>query len=75
MLAILADRWQNAEHYRDCFEILARAIGPSPGYLDPSARQELAQLTEKVNEAGIHRHVNTMLWEMAAPVEGDAMEI
>lgn len=67
MLAILADRWQNAEHYRDCFEVVARAIPRStrPGYLEQDTRAELAELAEKVNEAGVHRHVTTMLWEMA----------
>lgn len=68
VLAILADRWQNAEHYRDCFEVLARAILRSsrPGYLEREAREELVDLTEKVVEAGIHRHVTTMLWEMSS---------
>jgi hypothetical protein len=78
VLAILADRWQNAEHYRDCFEILARAIARSsrPGYLDRAAREELAELTEKVVEAGIHRHVMTMLWEMpSAPSVDEEMNL
>lgn len=78
VLAILADRWQNAEHYRDCFEVLARAIPRSsrPGYLEREAREELADLTEKVVEAGVHRHVTTMLWEMASSEdERDEMDI
>ncbi|KAG9245762.1 hypothetical protein BJ878DRAFT_500122 [Calycina marina] len=75
VLAILADRWKNAEHYRDCFEVLARAIGPIPGFLDPGAKQELAVLTEKVTETGIHRHVTTMLWEMVLSVADEDMEI
>lgn len=78
VLAILADRWQNAEHYRDCFEVLARAIPRSsrPGYLSREVREELADLTEKVVEAGVHRHVTTMLWEMASlDVESDVMDI
>jgi len=76
VLAILADRWQNAEHYRDCFEVLARAMGPEPGYLDEGKRGELVELTQKVTEAGIHRHVATMLWEMASlSPRGDTMEL
>jgi len=67
VLAILADRWQNAEHYRDCFEVLARAIPRSErvGVLEAEARRELSGLMGKVVEAGVHRHVETMLWEMA----------
>jgi len=39
-------------------------------------REELADLTEKVVEAGVHRHVTTMLWEMASlDVESDVMDI
>jgi hypothetical protein len=73
VLAILADRWQNAEHYRDCFEVLARALPRSarPGLLERETREELAELTEKVNEAGVHRHVTTMLWEMASRGGGE----
>ena len=72
VLAILADRWQNAEHYRDCFEVLARAIPRSErvGALEAEARRELRGLMGKVVEAGVHRHVETMLWEMAGR-EGD----
>jgi hypothetical protein len=68
VLAILADRWQNAEHHRDFFEVLARAVPRSsrPGYLGREAREELADLTEKVVEAGVHRHVTTMLYKMAS---------
>ena len=77
VLAILADRWQNAEHYRDCFEVLARAIPRCSrlGSLEREAREELAELTEKVNEAGSHRHVTTMLWEMATQSSIEDMEI
>ena len=72
VLAILADRWQNAEHYRDCFEVLARAIPRSErvGVLEAEARRELRALMGKVVEAGVHRHVEAMLWEMAGG-EGD----
>ena len=77
VLAILADRWQNAEHYRDCFEVVARAIPRSarPGYLEQETRAELAELAEKVNEAGVHRHVTTMLWEMATQDGVEEMHI
>ncbi|KUJ16886.1 uncharacterized protein LY89DRAFT_718614 [Mollisia scopiformis] len=77
VLAILADRWQNAEHYRDCFEVVARAVPrcSKPGYLDREAREELADLIEKVSEAGVHRHVRTMLCEMAALNEDEEMGI
>lgn len=77
MLAILADRWQNAEQYRDCFEVVARAVPRSsrPGYLDREAREELTDLIEKVSEAGVHRHVRTMLYEMAAFNEDEEMRI
>jgi len=77
VLAILADRWQNAEHYRDCFEVLARAIPRSsrPGCLEPAAREELADLTEKVVEAGIHNHVTTMLCEMSSSGLDDEMAL
>lgn len=75
VLAIFADRWQNAEHYRDCFEVLARAIprGTRPNFLDREARDELAELTEKVKETGVHTHVTTMLYDMAAQ-SGDDMD-
>ena len=77
MLAILADRWQNAEHYRDCFEVVARAIPRSarPGYLERETRAELVDLAEKVNEVGVHRHVTTMLWEMASQSGDEEMDI
>ena len=75
VLAILADRWQNAEHYRDCFEVLARAIaGRSRGTcFDAESRAELVELTERVNEAGVNRHVTTMLYEMSTNT-GDSMD-
>lgn len=68
VLAILADRWQNAEHYRDCFEVLARAVPRCEklGYLERDVREELTELIEKVQEAGIHRHVRNMLEDMAS---------
>ncbi|KAH8597259.1 hypothetical protein B0O99DRAFT_89227 [Bisporella sp. PMI_857] len=77
VLAILAERWQNAECYRDCFEVLARGMGGigREGWLDPAVRGELVELTGKVTEAGCHRHVQTMLWDMAAPTEEGRMEI
>jgi hypothetical protein len=67
VLAILADRWCNAEVYRDCFEVLARAVPRCeiPGRLGREAREELGFLIEKVSEAGVHGHVRTMLEEMA----------
>jgi hypothetical protein len=44
--------------------------------LEREARAELADLTEKVVEAGVHRHVTTMLWEMASSEdERDEMDI
>jgi hypothetical protein len=73
VLAILADRWCNAEHYRDCFEVLAREVpqlGGSP--LESEARVELGELIERVEEVGCHRHVCRMLREMA---EGDGQEM
>jgi len=75
VLAILADRWQNAEVYRDCFEVLARAIPRCKrlGYLEREAREELGGLIERVNEVGIHRHVLTMLYEMAMGPEDEEM--
>lgn len=75
VLAIFADRWQNAEHYRDCFEVLARAIAGRSRQicLDAESRAELVELTERVNEAGVNRHVTTMLYEMATD-SGDGMD-
>lgn len=75
MLAILADRWQNAEYYRDCFEVLARAIPRCKrlGCLEGEAKRELRGLIEKVSEMGLHRHVGTMLREMAGGVEDEEM--
>ncbi|EPE34298.1 Zn2/Cys6 DNA-binding protein [Glarea lozoyensis ATCC 20868] len=72
VLAILADRWQNAERYRDCFEFLARTIPrcTMPGHLENDARTELAGLIEKVNESGVHGHVRTMLYEIAGTFDG-----
>ncbi|KAL5316769.1 hypothetical protein ACEPPN_015820 [Leptodophora sp. 'Broadleaf-Isolate-01'] len=63
VLAILADRWQNAEVYRDCFEVLARANPRCKrlGYLERATSEELAGLTDRVNEFGIHRHVSTIM--------------
>lgn len=77
MLATLADRWQNAGHYRGCFDVLARAIPRSakPGLMEREAREELAKLAEKVNEAGVHRHVTTMLWEMATQGSEEDMDL
>jgi hypothetical protein len=76
VVAILADRWQNAEHYRDCFEMVARAIPRSsgPGYLEREARAELGGFAQKIVEVGVHRHVTTMLWEMANQSEEEEME-
>lgn len=67
VLAILADWWCNAEVYRDCFEVLARAVlrCEIPGRISRDAKAELGELTEKVSKAGIHGHVKTMLEEMA----------
>lgn len=75
MLAILADRWQNAEQYRDCFEVLARAVPRCSrlGYLEREAREELGGLIEKVGEMGLHGHVRTMLCEMATRCEDEEM--
>lgn len=68
ILAILADRWQNAECYRDCFEVLARAVhGASlPRYIDSETKEELIDLTRRVTETGVHSHVVTMLYEIAS---------
>ncbi|KAI9742374.1 MAG: hypothetical protein M1818_003907 [Claussenomyces sp. TS43310] len=73
VLAIFADRWRNAELYRDCLELLARAVPrvTASGLLDASARAELAHLTRSIEEAGIHRHVARMLWEMCAEDDND----
>ncbi|PVH82740.1 hypothetical protein DL98DRAFT_570350 [Cadophora sp. DSE1049] len=75
VLAILADRWQNAEVYRDCFEVLARAIPRCKrlGCLEREAREELVGLIERVNEVGVHRHVLTMLYEMGMGPEDEDM--
>lgn len=79
MLAILADRWQNAEHYRDCFEFLARAISVSQherlGYLEKEARQELGVLAKAVADAGINQHVSVMLAEIVSQSDSEAMEL
>lgn len=75
VLAILADRWENAEVYRDCFEVLARAI-PGSGELGGEVKEELRGLCRRVEEMGCHRHVVTMLMEMAGDNErGEEMEV
>jgi hypothetical protein len=75
VLAILADRWQNAEHYRDCFEVLARAIVGGGSFersvIGVDTRKELLELAEKVNQVGVNRHVMTMLYEMATVEDGN----
>lgn len=56
---------------------MARAVPrcSRPGYLDREAREELGELIEKVSGAGVHRHVRTMLYEMAALNEDEEMRI
>jgi hypothetical protein len=66
VLATLAERWVDAEQYRDCFEILARAISVSQ-------RETLGMIGREAREE-IHRHVSTMLWEMAELGEEEGME-
>ena len=43
--------------------------------LEKEAREELAELAEKVNEAGVHRHVTTMLWEMTSQDGEEEMDL
>ncbi|CAG9974376.1 unnamed protein product [Clonostachys byssicola] len=75
VLAIFADRWPKAEHYRDCFEWLASTIPRSQpqGQLSAEARQGLASLLVKLEESGIHRTTSRMLHEICEtgpPTEG-----
>jgi hypothetical protein len=73
VLAILADRWCNTEHYRDCFEVLARKVPQLGGSaLESEARLELGELIKRVEEVGCHRHVCRMLMEIA---EGNGQEM
>lgn len=66
VLAILADRWQNAEVYRDCFEVLAMAIPRCSrlGCLEREAKLELRDLIGRVSNMGLHRHAGTILKEV-----------
>lgn len=73
VLAILADRWQNAENYRDCFEVLVQESS-SQEVLESGVRRELVELIKRVDESGVHRHVTRMLYEMASAVENEDME-
>jgi hypothetical protein len=68
VLAIFADRWPKAEHYRDCFELLAVSIprGQPLGHLGKEARQSLKILLLKLGESGVHRTTSRMLCEMCA---------
>ncbi|EXJ78710.1 hypothetical protein A1O1_09112 [Capronia coronata CBS 617.96] len=68
VLAIFADRWPNAEYYRDCFEILAVSIPRSRplGNLEKDVRDKIKVLVHKLDEIGIHRTTSRMLWEMSA---------
>lgn len=76
-LTIMADRWQNAEQYRDCLEELSRAVPRCcpPGILDGETRERLRVLTDKVAESGIHRHTEKMLREMCIDPTGYEMEL
>ncbi|KAH7127899.1 hypothetical protein B0J13DRAFT_679418 [Dactylonectria estremocensis] len=65
-LAIFADRWPKAEHYRDCFELLAVSIPRCQplGHLSKDTRKSLQALVTKLEESGIHRITSRMLHEM-----------
>lgn len=78
VLAIFADRWRNAEHYRDCLELLARAVPRCVGagkVLEREAREELMVLTRNVEDMGIHRHVSRMLHEICAGGDAERMQL
>ncbi|KAH8680364.1 hypothetical protein BGZ61DRAFT_520184 [Ilyonectria robusta] len=70
-LAIFADRWPKAEHYRDCFELLAVSIPRSQplGHLAKDAREGLIILVRKLEESGIHRITLRMLHEICEDTE------
>lgn len=67
-LAIFADKWPKAEHYRDCFELLAASVPRSQplGCLASSTKRELMELVQRLEESGIHRTTLRMLREMGA---------
>ncbi|KAH7176888.1 hypothetical protein EDB81DRAFT_940725 [Dactylonectria macrodidyma] len=71
-LAIFADRWPKAEHYRDCFELLAVSIPRSQplGHLSKYAQDGLRALVAKLEESGIHRITSRMLHEMCDASQG-----
>lgn len=68
VLAIFAESRPKAEHYRDCFELLATSIPRSQplGHLANDARQGLMELVFKLEESGIHQTTSRMLREMCA---------
>lgn len=72
VLAIFADRWPRAELYRDCFELLVRAIPRCQplGTLADDVKTELLVFTRKLEESGIHRTTSRMLREMCSLTEG-----
>ena len=76
VLAILADRWRTAEHYRDCFELLVRvfsqAEGGSLSGVGAEINELLSVLVERVLESGVHGHVADMLREFCEDGKGNA---
>jgi precorrin-3B methylase len=66
VLAIYADRSKNAEHYRDCLELLATSASRSfpIGLLNEDIREKLAVLLVKVKQVGIALYVSEMISEM-----------
>lgn len=74
VLAIFADRWRNAECYRDCFELVARAEsrrsmslmsdGVQRWQFSAEERQEVTAMMERLVRIGVHRQVVRMLKDM-----------
>jgi hypothetical protein len=63
ILAIFADRSQNADIYRDCMDILAISVlsASSCGSIDAESRQELTALVGQVEENILAPQVHTQL--------------
>lgn len=63
ILAIFADRSQNADIYRDCMDLLATSVlsASSCGIVDAESRQELTALVGQVKENILAPQVHTQL--------------
>lgn len=66
LLAIFADRSQNAEVYHDCMDVLASSISRAAplGTIDRDSRRELGVLVKEIEDVGLAPHIMGKLAEM-----------